>query len=142
MGVYINMELSIEKIRYYAVPYMALFKGPRWFFYLLYPNTYDTSFAPGEDYAGRPWYIVPHATQYESARRCPQRKEIERLSIICKSEMCARLARPYVEEVKRNRWIGRLLGRPILNRSAESGLYVELTTASMGICPCLRLDDS
>ena len=56
--------------------------------------------------------------------------------------MCARLARPYVEEVKRNRWIGRLLGRPILNRSAESGLYVELTTASMGICPYLRLDDS
>jgi hypothetical protein len=61
MGAHINMELSIEKIRYYAVPYTALLKGPRWFFYLLYPNTYDASSAPGEDYAGRPWYIVPHA---------------------------------------------------------------------------------
>jgi len=63
-GTYINMELSAEKIRYYAVPYLAAFKGSRWLFYLLYPNTYDTSFAPGEDYAGRPWYIIPHATQY------------------------------------------------------------------------------
>ena len=56
--------------------------------------------------------------------------------------MYAELARPYVKEVKRNRWMGRLLGRPILNRSAEPGLYVELTTASMGICLYLRLDDS
>jgi hypothetical protein len=64
MGAYINMELSIERIKYYAVPYMAALKGSHWFFYLLYPNTYDTSFAPGEDYVGRPWYIVPHATQY------------------------------------------------------------------------------
>jgi hypothetical protein len=65
IGVHISMELSIEKIRYYAVPYMAMLKGPRWFFYLLYPNTYDASFfAPAEDYAGRPWYIIPHATRY------------------------------------------------------------------------------
>jgi hypothetical protein len=64
IGVYISMELSIEKIRYYAVPYMALIRGSHWFFHLLYPNTYDTSFAPGEDYAGRPWYVVPHATRY------------------------------------------------------------------------------
>jgi hypothetical protein len=64
MGVYINMELSAEKIKHYAVPYIALFKGSQWLLYLLYPNTYDTSFAPGEDYAGRPWYIVPYATQY------------------------------------------------------------------------------
>jgi hypothetical protein len=56
--------------------------------------------------------------------------------------MYAELARPYVKEVKRNRWIGRLLGRSILNQSAEPGLHVELTTASMGICPCLRQDDS
>jgi hypothetical protein len=56
--------------------------------------------------------------------------------------MYAELTRPYVEEVKRNRWMGRLLGRPILNRSAESGLYVELTIANMGICLYLRLDDS
>ena len=33
--------------------------------------------------------------------------------------MYAELARPYVEEVKRNRWMGRLLERPILNRNAE-----------------------
>jgi hypothetical protein len=58
------MELTIEKIKHYAVPYVAVLKGPRWFFHLLYPNTYDTSFAPGEDYVGRPWYIVPHATKY------------------------------------------------------------------------------
>jgi hypothetical protein len=58
------MELTIEKIKYYAVPYVAAFKGQRWLFYLLYPNTYDASFAPGEDYVGRPWYIVPHATKY------------------------------------------------------------------------------
>jgi len=64
MGTHINMELTIEKIRYYVVPYVAAFKGPRWFFHLLYPNTYDASFAPAEDYAGRPWYIVPHATKY------------------------------------------------------------------------------
>jgi hypothetical protein len=55
--------------------------------------------------------------------------------------MYAELARPYVEEVKRNRWMGRLLGR-LLNRSAEPGLYVELTTANMGICLYLRIDDS
>ena len=53
-----------RKIRYYAVPYVAALEGSRWFFYLLYPNTYGASFAPGEDYAGRPWYIVPHATRY------------------------------------------------------------------------------
>jgi len=64
MWARINMELGIEKIRYYAVPYLAAFKGSRWFFHLLYPNTYDASFAPAEDYAGRPWYIVPHATRY------------------------------------------------------------------------------
>jgi len=63
-GAYINMELTIEKIKYYAVPYVAMLRGPLWLFYLLYPHTYDTSFAPGEDYAGRPWYVVPHATQY------------------------------------------------------------------------------
>ncbi len=63
MWARINMELGIEKIRYYAVPYLAAFKGSRWFFHLLYPNTYDASFAPAEDYAGRPWYIVPHATR-------------------------------------------------------------------------------
>jgi hypothetical protein len=60
----INMELAIEKIKHYAVPYIAELKGSRWVFYLLYPNTYDLSFAPGEDYVGRPWYIVPHATKY------------------------------------------------------------------------------
>jgi hypothetical protein len=64
MGAHINMELSIEKIRYYAVPYLAAFMGTRWFFHLLYPNTYDASLAPAEDYAGRPWYIIPHATRY------------------------------------------------------------------------------
>jgi hypothetical protein len=58
------MELTIEKIKYYAVPYVTALKGSRWFFYLLYPNTYDAPFALGEDYAGRPWYIVPHATRH------------------------------------------------------------------------------
>jgi hypothetical protein len=57
--------------------------------------------------------------------------------------MYAEPARPYVEEVERSRWMDRLLGRSILNRSAEPGLYVELTTANMGICSSyLRLDDS
>jgi len=64
MRVRINMELGLEKIKHYAVPYVAALKGSRWFFHLLYPNTYDASFAPGEDYVGRPWYIVPHATRY------------------------------------------------------------------------------
>jgi hypothetical protein len=58
------MGLTVEKIRYYSVPYVAALKGSRWFFYLLYPNTYDASFAPGEDYVERPWCVVPHATQY------------------------------------------------------------------------------
>jgi hypothetical protein len=58
------MELTVEKIKHYAVPYIAALRGPRWFFHLLYPNTYDTAPAPGEEYAGRPWYIVPHATRY------------------------------------------------------------------------------
>ena len=56
--------------------------------------------------------------------------------------MYAELARPYVKEVKRNRWMVSLLERLILNRSAEPGLYVELTTASIGICLYLRLGDS
>jgi hypothetical protein len=47
--------------------------------------------------------------------------------------MYAELARPYVEEVKRNRWMGKLLGLPILSRSAEPGLYVELTIANTRI---------
>ena len=57
--------------------------------------------------------------------------------------MYAEPARPYVEELERSRRMDRLLGRSILNRSAEPGLYVELTTANMGICSSyLRLGDS
>jgi hypothetical protein len=42
------------------------------------------------------------------------------------SGMYAELARPYVEEVKRSRWMGKLLGLPILSRSAEPGLLEEM----------------
>jgi len=64
MWAYIDMELTVEKIKHYAVPYIAVLKGMHWLFYLLYPNTYDTTPAPGEEYVGRPWYIVPHATKF------------------------------------------------------------------------------
>jgi len=58
------MELTVEKIKHYSMPYIAALRGARWFFHLLYPNTYDTSFVPGEEYVNRPWYIVPHATKF------------------------------------------------------------------------------
>jgi len=58
------MELDIEKIRYYSVPYLLKVRGGHWIFYVLYPNTYDTEPAPGEEWGGLPWYIVPHATRW------------------------------------------------------------------------------
>jgi hypothetical protein len=57
-------ELTVERIKFYSVPYILAIKRTRWLFYLLYPETYSESFAPGELYVERPWYIVPHMTRH------------------------------------------------------------------------------
>jgi hypothetical protein len=58
------MELDIEKIKYYSVPYILKVRGRHWIFYTLYPNTYEEEPAPAEEWAGLPWYIVPHMTRW------------------------------------------------------------------------------
>jgi len=58
------MELDLEKIKFYSVPYILRAKRDRLIIHVLYPNTYEEGPAPGEGWAGLPWYIVPHMTKY------------------------------------------------------------------------------
>jgi len=58
------MELDLEKIKFYSVPYILRAKRDRLIIHVLYPNTYEEEPAPGEGWAGLPWYIVPHMTKY------------------------------------------------------------------------------
>jgi len=57
------MELDLEKIKYYSVPYIFRAVRNQWIFYTLYPNTYEEEPAPAEEWSGLPWYIVPHMTK-------------------------------------------------------------------------------
>jgi hypothetical protein len=58
------MGLSVEKIKFYSVPYVLKVVKRLWLFYLLYPNTYEEGPAQGDEWAGLWWYMVPHATEY------------------------------------------------------------------------------
>jgi len=57
------MELDLERIKFYGVPYILRAKRNRLIIHVLYPNTYEEEPAPAEEWAGLPWYIVPHMTR-------------------------------------------------------------------------------